>query len=105
MIFLALVKQRKIELYELQELDGVTPSLGEGGESQSHLEIAKDSGSDLPPSGSVPVSGSVSLESNLQCSQIRRSERGIIFCHRFETERESFMHASCDLDELVSYNH
>lgn len=28
----------------------VVPSLGKGGEFQTHLEIAKDGGSNLPPS-------------------------------------------------------
>ena len=44
--------KQDLQLYELQELEGVIPSLGEGGESQLHPEIAKDSGSDLTPSGS-----------------------------------------------------
>ena len=43
--------KQNLQLYELQELEVVIPSLGEGGESQLHLEIAKDSGSDLAPSG------------------------------------------------------
>ena len=45
--------KQDLQLYELQELDGIIPSLGEGGESQLHPEIAKDSGSDLAPSGST----------------------------------------------------
>ena len=43
--------KQDLQLYELQELEGVIPSLGEGEESQLHPEIAKDSGSDLAPSG------------------------------------------------------
>lgn len=45
--------KKNLEIYELQELDEVTPSFEEGRESQSHPEIAKDSGSDLPPNESV----------------------------------------------------
>ena len=39
--------KQDLQLYELQELEGVIPFLGEGGESQLHPEIAKDSRSDL----------------------------------------------------------
>ena len=66
-----------LQLYELQELEGVIPTLGEGGESQLHPEIAKDSGSDLAPSGSKP------LDSDTQGSKVRRSERGTIPRHHF----------------------
>ena len=52
----------------LQELEGVIPSLDEGRESQLHPEIAKDSRSDLAPSGSKP------LDSDTQGSKVRRSE-------------------------------
>ena len=41
-----------LQLYGLQELEGVIPFLGKGGESQLHLEITKDGGSDLASSGS-----------------------------------------------------
>ena len=34
--------KQDLQLYELQELEGVIPFLGEGGESQLHPEIAKD---------------------------------------------------------------
>ena len=47
-------EKQDLQLYELQELEGVIPSLGEGGESQLHPEIAKDSESDLAPNGSKP---------------------------------------------------
>ena len=47
--------KQDLQLYELQELEGVIPFLGEGGESQLHPEIAKDSGSDLAPNGSKPL--------------------------------------------------
>ena len=60
--------KQDLQLYELQELEGVIPSLGEGGESQLHPEIAKDSGSDFAPSGSKP------LDSDTQGSKVRRSE-------------------------------
>ncbi|XP_035546707.1 uncharacterized protein LOC118348693 [Juglans regia] len=55
-------------LFELQELERVRPSFGEGGEL-SHPRIVKDNGSDLPPSWSIP------LESNSQESQLRRSKQ------------------------------
>ena len=69
--------KQDLQLYELQELEGVIPFLGEGGESQLHLEIAKDSGSDLAPSGSKL------LDSDTQGSKVRRSERGTIPRHHF----------------------
>ena len=49
------ISEAKLDLhfYELQGLEGVIPSLCEGGESQLHPEIVKDSGSDLAPSGST----------------------------------------------------
>ena len=89
--------KQDLQLYELQELDGIIPSLGEGGESQLHPEIAKDSGSDLAPSGSKP------LDSDTQGSKVRRSECGTIPYHHFEIEGESFLCDSLDLDELASY--
>lgn len=70
--------KKDLELYKLQELDKVTPSFGNGGESQSHLETTKDNKSGLPPNRSVSVSGSVQLESNSQDFQLRRSEREIL---------------------------
>ena len=89
--------KQDLQLYELQELEGVIPSLGEGGESQLHPEIAKDSGSDLAPSGSKP------LNSDTQGSKVRRSERGTIPRRQFKIEGESFMCDSLDLDEPASY--
>ena len=71
--------------------------MGEGGESQLHLEIAKDSGSDFASSGSKP------LDSDTQGSKVRRSERGIIPHRHFEIEGESFICDSLDLDEPTSY--
>ena len=89
--------KQDLQLYELQELEGVIPSLGEGGESQLHLEIAKDSGSDFASSGSKP------LDSDTQGSKVRRSERGTIPRRQFEIEGESFICDSLDLDEPASY--
>ena len=90
--------KQDLQLYELQKLVGVIPSLGEGGESQLHPEIAKDSGSDLSPSRSKP------LNSDTQGSKVRRSERGTIpRCH-FEIEGESFICDSLDLDNPTSYD-
>ena len=89
--------KQDLQLYELQELEGVIPSLGEGEESQLHPEIAKDNGSDLALNGSKP------LDSDTQESKVRRSERGTIpRCH-FEIEGEYFICDSLDLDELASY--
>ena len=90
--------KQDLQLYELQKLVGVIPSLGEGGESQLHPEIAKDSGSDLAPSGSKP------LNSDTQGSKVRRSERGTIPRRHFEIEGESFICDSLDLDEPTSYD-
>ena len=60
MIFQAISKAKQdLQLYELQELEGVIPSLGEGGESQLHPKIAKESESDLAPSGSKPLDSDI----------------------------------------------
>ena len=80
----------------LQELEGVIPSLDEGRESQLHPEIAKDSRSDLAPSGSKP------LDSDTQGSKVRRSEWWTIPHHHFEIEGKSFICASLDLDKPAS---
>ena len=98
MIFQASVNQNKIfSFMSCKKLECVIPSLGKGGESQLHPEIAKDSGSDLAPSGSK------SLYSDTQGSKVHRSECGTIpHCH-FEIEGESFIYDSLDLDELASY--
>ena len=90
--------KQDLQLYELQKLVGVIPSLGKGGESQLHPEIAKDSGSDLAPSGSKP------LNSDTQGSKVRRSERGTIPRRHFEIEGESFICDSLDVDEPTSYD-
>ena len=89
--------KQDLQLYELQEFEGVIPSLGKGGESQLHLEIAKDSGSDLA------LSGSKLLDSDTQGSKVRRSGHGIIPHRHFEIEGESFICDSFDLDEPASY--
>ena len=74
--------KQDLQLYELQELEGVIPSLGEGGESQLHPKITKESGSDLTPSGSKP------LDSDTQGSKVRRSKSETIPRHHFEIEGE-----------------
>ena len=89
--------KQDLQLYELQELEGVIPSLGKGGESQLHPKIAKDSGIDFVPSGSKP------LDSDTQGSKVRRSEHGTIPRRHFEIEGESFICDSLDLDEPASY--
>ena len=71
--------------------------MGEGGESQLHLEITKDSRSDLAPNGSKP------LDSDTQGSKECRSECGTIPSRHFEIEGESFICDSLDLDEPASY--
>ena len=89
--------KQDLQLYELQELEGVIPSLGEGGESQLHPKIAKDSRSDLA------LSGSKLLDSDTQGSKVHRNERGTIPRRHFEIEGESFICDSLDLDEPASY--
>ena len=89
--------KQDLQLYELQELEGVIPSLGKGGESQLHPEITIDSGSDLAPSRSKP------LDSDTQGSNVRRSECGTIPHRHFEIKGESFICDSLDLDEPTSY--
>ena len=71
--------------------------MAESGESQLHLEITKDSGSDFASSGSKP------LDSDTQGSKVHRSERGTIPCRHFEIKGEYFICDSLDLDEPDSY--
>ncbi|KAK2973354.1 hypothetical protein RJ640_015109 [Escallonia rubra] len=49
---------KNLDLYELEEVEANLPSPSEGGELVSHSVVAKDSISDLQPSGSIPDSGS-----------------------------------------------
>ena len=71
-------EKKNLHLYELQELEGIVPSLGKGEESQLHPEITKDSGNDLAPSGSK------SLDSDTQGFEVHRSEHGTIPHRHFE---------------------
>ena len=46
---------RDLDLYELEEDEGTLPSSSEGWGLVPRLVIAKDSGSDLQPSGSITL--------------------------------------------------
>lgn len=80
----------------MQELEGDIPYFGKG-EELSYPKIAKESGMNLPPSGSV------TLECDSKETHLCGSKHGTISCCHFEIERESFICALCDLDEPASY--
>ncbi|XP_028120896.1 uncharacterized protein LOC114318250 [Camellia sinensis] len=82
---------------EFSNFEEITPSFGKGEELETYHEIAKDSGSDLPPSERV-LSENDSLG-----SQLRRSERGSIHHRCYRIDGECFMCTSLDLDEPASY--
>lgn len=74
-----------------------TKSLKEGGELRAHPKIAKDSRSDLPHNGRVP------LDDFSQSLKLCKGKHGQILHYRFGIKKESYMCASLDLDEPASY--
>lgn len=69
--------KKELELFEFQEFDGAIPSFVKDGKL-SYLKITKNSESELPSSGSVP------LESDSQETHLRKSKHRIIHHLHFE---------------------
>uniref|UniRef100_A0A2N9F6S1 Integrase catalytic domain-containing protein n=1 Tax=Fagus sylvatica TaxID=28930 RepID=A0A2N9F6S1_FAGSY len=87
---------RDLDLYELEEDEGTLPSSSEGGGLVPCPVIAKDSGSDLQPSGSITLD---------QDSQARRvSSRGHIPRRHFEIEGNVLLCDAKDVDEPASFS-
>ena len=87
--------KKDLDFYEIEEVEEILPSSSEGGELVSHPVIAEDSGSDLQPSGSVPL--------DFQDSQVRRSKRGNIPRRHFEIEGNILLCAEKDEEEPASF--
>jgi hypothetical protein len=84
--------ERNLEFYET--MDREESALSRLVENDEEIpQTPRDSGSDLPPSGSIP------LEVDSQQPQPRRSKRRNLPRRRFEIEGEAFMIASHDDDE------
>jgi hypothetical protein len=87
---------RDLDLYELEEDEGTLPSSSEGGGLVPRPVIAKDSRSDLQPSGNIILD---------QDSQARRvSNRGHIPRRHFEIEGKVLLCDAKDVDELASFS-
>ena len=83
---------RNLQLYEtLGQEEGALSGLVEN--EKEIPQTLRDSGSDLPPSGSI------SLVKDSQQPQLRRSKRGNLPRRRFEIEGEAYMIAPHDDDE------
>ncbi|XP_020091129.1 uncharacterized protein LOC109712111 [Ananas comosus] len=91
--------RKDVGLYELQ--DDSTPSTIEG--DRSLPEVAEESGSDPPASGSAFLNESIPLEVGSSDPPLCRSERGHIPRRHFEIEGDIFICSSLDNDESVSY--
>jgi len=63
----------------------------------------KEDESDLLPSGTIPSSESVPLDTNSEATFLCRSQRGNIPRRRFEIEGEAFMCAPQEADEPKNY--
>ena len=90
--------KKDLELYELQELVGVTPSFGEGEELESHPRSANDSGSNLPPSGN-----DTTRKEWLTMISLAQKRTSNYSPSSFKIEGDLFVCALSDLDEPASY--
>ena len=95
--------KQNLDLYEMEDVEDIVPSFSEGGEEIPHPEIAKEGDDGLQPSGSVPASGSVPLETqDSQLAPQRSSARGRVPRRHFEIEGNILICAEADEDEPAS---
>uniref|UniRef100_A0A2N9I383 Reverse transcriptase Ty1/copia-type domain-containing protein n=1 Tax=Fagus sylvatica TaxID=28930 RepID=A0A2N9I383_FAGSY len=87
---------RDLDLYELEEDEGMLPSSSEGGGLVPRPVIAEDSGSALQPSGSI------TLDQDSQAHRV--SSKGHIPRRHFEIKGNVLLYDAKDVDEPASFS-